>query len=261
MVLAIILAGVVIGVTGGGDGTDPDSVPGGALIAATVIQNVVLLGAAVGFAWMTARPWPQDFGLRATRLWPAVGWAAVSVVGFLVVILLLSVALGVEESPTGEMLDQLGVGSGAGAFVAVALLLCVVAPLFEELFFRGFFFTALRSAMNVWWAAILGGLAFGSIHILNFLGGTPFAEAIVSTVSLSVFGFLLCLVYWRTGSLYPCIAAHAVNNTIAFAVAAELAVLEGVAVAAGTAVVLTAVLLAVRPLGRRRPTAATPSAV
>lgn len=255
-----ILSAVLIGVAGGGDGTDPNAIPASALIGSTVVQNLVLLVAAVGFAWMTARPWPQDFGLRTTRLGPAVGWAAVSVVGFILVILSLSLALGVEESPTGEMLDKLGVGSGAGAFVAVALLICVVAPLFEELFFRGFFFTALRSAMNVWWAAILGGLAFGSIHILNFLGGTPFAEAIVGTVSLSVFGFLLCVVYWRTGSLYPCIAAHAVNNTIAFAVGAELAVLEGVAVFAGTAVVLTAVLLAVRPLGRRRSAAPTPSA-
>ncbi len=232
---------------------------GGGMIGATVIQNVALLGAAVGFAWMTARPWPQDFGLRTTRLGPAAGWAAASVVGFLVVTLLLSLALGVEESPTGQMLDKLGVGSGVAAFVAVALLICVVAPLFEELFFRGFFFSALRSSMNVWWAAILGGLAFGSIHILNFLAGTPIEAAIVGAVSLTFFGLLLCLVYWRTGSLYPCIAAHAVNNTIAFAVGAELAVLEGVAVAAGTAVVLTAVVLAVRPLGRRRFTPATAS--
>lgn len=254
LLAAGILSAIVIPVAGG------SLTSGGGVVGSTVIQNVALLGAAVGFAWMTARPWPQDFGLRTTRLWPAVGWAAASVVGFLVVTLLLSLALGVEESPTGQMLDDLGVGGGAVAFVAVALLICVVAPVFEELFYRGFFFTALRSSMNVWWAAILGGLAFGSLHVLNFLAGTPIEAAIASVVSLAVFGFLLCVVYWRTGSLYPCIAAHAVNNTIAFAVGAELAVLEGIAVAAGTAVVLTAVLLALRPLGRRRSAPMTASA-
>jgi membrane protease YdiL (CAAX protease family) len=170
-ILSVIVIAVV-GETGG------DSPSGGVLIGSTVIQNVALLGAAVGFAWMTARPWPQDFGLRATRLRPAVGWAAVSVGGFFVVALLLTLALGVEESPTREMLDQLGIGSGAVAFVGVALLICVVAPVFEELFFRGYFFSALRSSMNVWWAASLGGLAFGSIHIVNVLTGVPIETAI-----------------------------------------------------------------------------------
>jgi membrane protease YdiL (CAAX protease family) len=245
-----ILGVIVIAVVGG---TGGDSPSGGVLIGSTVIQNVALLGAAVGFAWMTARPWPQDFGLRATRLGPAVGWAAVSVGGFFVVTLLLSLALGVEESPTRQMLETLGLGGGAAAFIGIALVICVVAPVFEELFFRGYFFSALRSSMNVWWAAILGGLAFGLLHILNVLTGVPIETAIVSTVSLTVFGFLLCLVYWRTGSLYPCIGAHAVNNTIAFAIGAGLSVLEGLAVAAGTAVVVTFLLLAVRPLGRRAP--------
>ncbi len=33
-----------------------------------------------------------------------------------------------------------------------------------------------------------------------------------------MFGFGLCLLYWRTGSLYPCIALHALNNSLAFGV-------------------------------------------
>jgi uncharacterized protein len=33
-----------------------------------------------------------------------------------------------------------------------------------------------------------------------------------------VLGFVLCLVRWRTGSLYPCIGLHALNNSIAFGV-------------------------------------------
>lgn len=245
---AILLAavvGFVVAIAGG------NPLSGGLLIASTVIQNLALLGAAIGFAWITARPRPQDFGLRVTRLWPAVGWAAAGLGGFVVVMVGLSLALGVQESPTRQMLDQLGVGSGAAGFVVVALLICVVAPLMEELFFRGFFFSALRSRMNVWWAAILGGLAFGSLHILNFLVGIPVEAAVAGTVSLTVFGFLLCLVYWRTGSLYPCIGAHALNNTFAFVVTAQVSVLAGLAVAAGTAVVLTGTLLAVQRLRPR----------
>ena len=37
-------------------------------------------------------------------------------------------------------------------------------------------------------------------------------------VPLGVFGALLCLLYARTGSLWPCIALHCANNTLAFGV-------------------------------------------
>jgi hypothetical protein len=35
---------------------------------------------------------------------------------------------------------------------------------------------------------------------------------------LAFFGFALCLVYQRTGSLYPCMALHCMNNSVAFGV-------------------------------------------
>lgn len=92
------------------------------------------------------------------------------------------------------------------AYVGIALVICVVAPVFEELFFRGYFFSALHSSMNVWWAAILGGLAFGLLHILNVLTGVPIETAIVSTVSLTVFGFLRA---WSTGAQARCTRASA----------------------------------------------------
>ena len=33
-----------------------------------------------------------------------------------------------------------------------------------------------------------------------------------------VLGGVLCLIYWKTGSLLPCIALHALNNALAFGV-------------------------------------------
>jgi membrane protease YdiL (CAAX protease family) len=86
----------------------------------------------------------------------------------------------------------------------------VLAPVAEELFFRGYFFTALRNWKGVWPAAILTGVVFGAIHA----GSAPVGYL----VPLAVFGFALCLLYWRTGSLYPCIVLHALNNSLAFGV-------------------------------------------
>ena len=41
---------------------------------------------------------------------------------------------------------------------------------------------------------------------------------------LVVLGVLLCLLYWRTGSLLPCIALHALNNGISFVVTTDVPV-------------------------------------
>ncbi len=57
------------------------------------------------------------------------------------------------------------------------------------------------------------GLVFG-------VGHAP-APAI-SLVALGVFGVGLCLLYWRTQSIVPCMALHALNNSITFGVTKDL---------------------------------------
>ena len=77
----------------------------------------------------------------------------------------------------------------------------------EELLFRGYIFRALRNWRGFAPAAIITGLIFGAVHI----GSSPIGYAL----PLAAFGFGLCLLYQWTGSLYPCIALHALNNAFA----------------------------------------------
>jgi uncharacterized protein len=125
--------------------------------------------------------------------------------------------------------------------VSVAVLVCVLAPIAEEFFFRGYFFSALRSWKGLWPAAVITGLVFGAIHI----GSAP----VPYLVPLAVFGFVLCLLYWRTGSLYPCIVLHALNNCLAFGVSQHWDWQIPV-VMAGALTMISAVIL---PLGGLRP--------
>jgi membrane protease YdiL (CAAX protease family) len=114
----------------------------------------------------------------------------------------------------------------------------VVAPVAEEFFFRGFFYRALRSRFSVAAAAITDGLLFGVIHY-NFEG----AEALLLLPPLMLLGVIFCLVYEKTGSLFPVIGMHAFNNSVAYAVQAD----DGwqVSLAVGP-VVLAACILAPR---------------
>jgi membrane protease YdiL (CAAX protease family) len=86
----------------------------------------------------------------------------------------------------------------------------------EEFFFRGFFYRALRSRYSILVAALIDGLLFGIIH-WDFSS----ADGLLIVPPLAALGLMFCLVYERTGSLYPVIALHALNNAIAFGVTVE----------------------------------------
>ena len=105
-----------------------------------------------------------------------------------------------------ELPQSLGVDESDVALIAVAVLVCVGAPIVEELFFRGFFFTALRSWRGMWPAAIITGLVFGSIHA----GSSDPAFLL----PLAVFGFALCLLYVKTALALP-VHRHACAQQLA----------------------------------------------
>jgi membrane protease YdiL (CAAX protease family) len=173
------------------------------LLVLLIVQDGVLVGFALLFAYFKRRPLPWHFGARATRFWPTAGWAAL---GFG---LLLGIEVGyIEWLDVDETnVDDLGEGSPL-AGVAVALATIVVAPTAEELFFRAFFYRALRSRLRVWSASLIDGLVFGALH---FQG--PDNVEILPVIA--VVGVGLCLVYERTGSLFAVIAIHAAFNTVA----------------------------------------------
>jgi membrane protease YdiL (CAAX protease family) len=183
--------------------------PPGLQIGDTAVQDVAFVVAAVLFAQVGGRAvhaW--QFGLRPPRVrWL---WVVLAVPGTYLAFFLFDVfwaaLLNVTEKE--KLLETLGANEGAALLVLSALLTCVIAPIGEEMLFRGFFFRALSNWRGPWPAAVVTGLVFGGVHA----GSAP----AVDLVPLAVLGFALCLLYRATGSLYPCIAVHALNNSIAF---------------------------------------------
>lgn len=188
---------------------DGELTPVGALLS-TLILNAALVGTAVGFAWMTSRPRAWHFGLRASRFWPSVGWATLGYVAYIVFVVAYGLLVGTPEEQTTP--DDVGADEGTFGLLNAGLLFVVIAPVGEEIFFRGFFYRALRGSLPVWAAAAIGGGVFGIIHIVTGIEAVPV---------LAMLGVVLCLVYERTGSLYPCIAIHVINNTLAYAVTTD----------------------------------------
>ena len=203
---ATIVFGIIVITLSGAFGASTSDPPPGVNIGLTVLQNAALIGAAYFFAALSGRPAASDFGLRRVpRPWYSVRMLIVVWIGFFVASGIWALALQLDEPQT--LPDELGANGPLVNTLAVVVLVTVIAPLGEELFFRGFFFGALRNWRGWVVAATLTGALFGLIHV----GSAPIGYL----VPLAFFGFGLCLLYERTGSLYPPIALHALNNSIA----------------------------------------------
>ncbi len=183
--------------------------PAGLTLADTFVQDLAFVVSSVYCARLggrAVRAW--QFGLRP----PGVGWrSAIRMILLLLAAFILLDAVWAELLHPGKekLLNQLGTNEGALLLVLSAGLTCVVAPMCEEFLFRGFIFTALRSSWGTLPAALATGLLFGGVHATS----APAADLL----PLAALGFGLCLLYRYTGSLYPGMAAHSLNNSLAFA--------------------------------------------
>ena len=224
----LVLVGTIAAIAGV-DGESP-----GFVVIATLAQGAVFVGTAVWFASRVAKPKAWHFGLRSAPFWPALGWAALGVFSFYLVSAIYAGL--VQPDAEQDVVESLGGDQGTIGLVIAGLMVIAVAPVVEEIFFRGFFYRALRSRFSIVVAALMDGLLFGVIHF-NFEG----ADGLLILPPLALLGFVFCLVYEKTGSLYPVIGMHAFNNALAFAVQADdgwqVSVVVGPLVLAACAVV------------------------
>jgi membrane protease YdiL (CAAX protease family) len=103
---------------------------------------------------------------------------------------------------------QKDIAEGFGAIPIQILLIVIAAPVSEEICFRGMLFGGLREKLPRVAAALLCGLIFGALHAITGITAVP---------PLIVFGFLLALLYERTGSILPGMILHMLNNIVALA--------------------------------------------
>jgi len=108
-----------------------------------------------------------------------------------------------------------------GTVCFIVKMLCV--GFLEELIFRGFLFKAM-SRDSIKWAVVVSSITFGLGHIINLLNGSGMgvAENLVQIFFAVLIGFLYVIIFWRGGSLWPCVISHGVLNSLsAFSASGE----------------------------------------
>jgi membrane protease YdiL (CAAX protease family) len=233
--------------------TSTTNLPPGLELADTAVQDAAFVAAAVLFAHVgvrTVRAW--QFGLRPPRVpWRRALLAIpVTYLAFFAFDLIWAELLRVNEKE--KLLETLGANEGVALLVLSAALTCVMAPICEEFLFRGFFFRALSNLRGSLPAAVVTGLVFGLVHV----GSAP----AVDLPPLAFLGFALCMLYRATGSLYPCIVVHSLNNCIAFASLEGWSVGQGVLLVIAVGATLLVLATGLRSAGviGDEPVGATP---
>jgi membrane protease YdiL (CAAX protease family) len=128
----------------------------------------------------------------------AFGWMAAAFVLYLAFTVFYSLVITEPK--------QKDIAESFGPTIVQVLLIVIAAPIAEETCFRGMLFGGLREKLPRLVAALITGVIFGGLHALTGVTAVP---------PLIVFGFVLALLYEKTGSIVPGILLHMLNNTIA----------------------------------------------
>lgn len=101
-----------------------------------------------------------------------------------------------------DLLNQMGANGGWSV-----LMLAILAPVMEEVLFRGILLESVREKYSSGRAIVVSALMFGVIHVIP-----------QQVVNAFVIGLILGFIYVRTDSLWPVIIIHALNNAMAYVI-------------------------------------------
>ena len=213
VLIAFVLAGLVQSLVlpvAGGSAGEPGPRAWLALVAGQVCLHGALLVSMRGFLRKHRLGWSEGFGLRVGGCARAIG------TGILAGLAFLPAAYGLQWA-VGSWLKSLGVDMPSQAAIrvlteadlvgrsAIFVTAALVAPWVEEMLFRGVLYPFVRDLgwprLALWGTA----LAFGLVHANRSV-----------FVPLTVFGYLLGLLYRHSGNLLVPVAAHVTFNTAPF---------------------------------------------
>jgi membrane protease YdiL (CAAX protease family) len=183
---------------------------------ATGLAEVVTLMALV--LWMRARHpgWVRVVGLPKLReVFREIVIGSASGLGLLFAlgIIVSNIAEPLFRAATGhdvQPADQIGNDIHGWGVLAFVVAVVVVAPITEELLFRGLLFRSLRDPYGFVVGAIGSAAFFGLLHS----GAGAVADVVLLQVSIGLLGVGLAGVYEWRGNLVANVAAHATFNLV-----------------------------------------------
>ncbi|HLB39894.1 MAG TPA: CPBP family intramembrane glutamic endopeptidase [Actinomycetota bacterium] len=196
--------------------TSTDEAGGGVLVYVSVVADLVWLAGML--VWLST--WHRDWRGRVGVTFGARGLrdASFGLIGGLVLYPVIAFVVGIpltilfktlsgQEATTPEQLPS---DLSPTAVVVSVILAIVIAPVVEELFFRGILFRSVRDRRGFWIGALVSGLLFGVVHYVP----APWQDTLLLQSIMVFTGLGLAWIYERRGNLVANIVAHMAFNAV-----------------------------------------------
>ena len=200
--LGIFLLSFLAGIVGIRLGFDPDSFDffGGAFLVQFAITVVLVWP----FAVVVNRAGLADLGLRKAGGRNLFHYGFLGGLGILLLVILTGLPIEhLQPDLQPQVFETMLRGApDLSAIILLTIMGVVLAPLSEELFYRGMVYPVFRKYWGPGWGAVAAGLIFGLAH-----------WDLWRALPLSIGGALLCYLYERTDSILVPMVAHGVWNS------------------------------------------------
>lgn len=180
-----------------------------------VLSVSLTIGGVLAFIKPYGRAGFRNIGLKKPK-WadPLYGLAGFPVYYVILVVTVFLVQVLIPAVDVNQAQD-LGLNGRYDTLQLVFIFICLagLAPLAEEIIFRGFIYSSLKKALPLWGAIILTSGLFAAGHLAEGGSGGPLYIGAIDTFILS-----LVLIYLRekTGRLWAGVALHSLKNIVAF---------------------------------------------
>jgi len=161
----------------------------------------------------------KHFGFKKISVWKTIklvlwGYFLYLAISFIITSLILYTEIKIPGYQIQERILPI-FGEGTFSLVVAGIVIVLIGPFLEEVFFRGFLLRTLGNKMSTTLASIISALAFAAIH---FQWG--------SIIPIFILGLIINTLVIRGRSLWPAIVFHIINNAIAFGI--ELLIIKDV---------------------------------
>ncbi|MCP4965944.1 MAG: CPBP family intramembrane metalloprotease [bacterium] len=154
--------------------------------------------------------WELDFGFKfEPGDWKGLFYGMALQLGVIVLILLpITWIFQIEDPPQQDVADIAAGATSLGSRIAILLVLVVVAPVTEELTYRGVLLARLRRSYSAQRSVIVSALVFAGIHLID-------PDSVFVVPGLFVIGLVLGYQALRTNRIGLSIMTHAGVNLLA----------------------------------------------
>lgn len=150
-----------------------------------------------------------QLGLRKIKLFAGAKWVLKGfgfVVIFNMLLTLFTLRVGHFLPGFGPQESHVPLFGGSVLDIVIAVFaLVIIAPIIEEIVFRGFILQTTVNRLGTAWGSIIAAGIFAAVHFEFGSAGIIF-----------ILGLVLNWIFIRSRSLWPCVAFHVINNGLAF---------------------------------------------